>query len=653
MGECEWVDELKDTDFTETIFDWGYWVPIVVATCTYMSTPALFSFFYAAKGGQALDIREELTIRDNKAFAVALAGFLAGVALILHGAIADFGNTAAGDWGGCRRQTSSDGARVRGENLAMCAAGIAIGLALLMVSVKLDRVMLTRTVDEVKSVLDKNVASGVVEAAHFVSSGLTISGSLYGWSYAGWGEGAASIVILWALSQALFFAVAELFQKLTPFDMWQLVQEGNVAVAIAYAGQLVSISNLVQGVTSVTYELPTLCAVVGMGAAILLLTRMAMDMFVFPGERFNKEISVDRNWGVAVLVAATQVVTSEVLSRFMVDPCVASADISSLKSQTLAAKLKGTDHLDKLLTADRAYAVALTILVIALARLAFSLPFVLRKYRASNGGEAAGGGEAPATHAQLEKDLSVAPAPVTELAVVPAPAHEATDVGADEAGTGGPGAAAAAGGGGGVRAAAPASVTRAPSKSSLLNEWRSFDLDTELVQKDNKALAVAFAGYMAAIGLMLAGDMTGSLSTGGESVTQMGENALYSVVWALIGMLLMLLSHFVNDYVLLSSFANTQSIVSGQNVAAGVSEAGSYIAAGLVTMQVVAGADRSEEADRWVEFASCALWFGLSHLVVCVYARLFEKYVAAYDQQEEVQRGNVAAGLYMALHLIA
>ena len=201
---------------------------------------------------------------------------------------------------------------------------------------------------------------------------------------------------------------------------------------------------------------------------------------------------------------------------------------------------------------------------------------------------------------------------------------------------------------------AAAAATGSDGKSSLglLAHLQRFDLDRELVHKDNAALSLTFAGYMGAMGLMLSGDMQ-ALSAGGESMSDMGTTALYSIVWALIGMLLMFLAHMINDHILMRSFSNVEAIVSGANVAAGLAEAGSYLAAGLVVTQIVAGADRSDESERWEEFASCVLWFTLSNLVMVVYIRFFEKFEATYDQQQEIHQKNAAAGLYFALHVLA
>ena len=106
LGECEWTDELKDTGYTEIVFDWGNWVVILLALLTFALTPTLFAFFYRVKGS-TFDLRAEMTDKDNKAFAVALAGFLAGFAAILRASIADFGESAYGDWGGARIDSRS------------------------------------------------------------------------------------------------------------------------------------------------------------------------------------------------------------------------------------------------------------------------------------------------------------------------------------------------------------------------------------------------------------------------------------------------------------------------------------------------------------------------------------------------------------------
>jgi len=188
--------------------------------------------------------------------------------------------------------------------------------------------------------------------------------------------------------------------------------------------------------------------------------------------------------------------------------------------------------------------------------------------------------------------------------------------------------------------------------SGLLMQYSKFDLDRELVQKDNAALSLTFGGYMASLGLILAGNMT-ALSDGTATTAQMGTTALYTVIWAFIGMALMLVAHFINDFILMRNFSNVQAIVSGQNVAAGIAEAGSYLAAALVIAQIVAGADRSDESERWEEFASVMLWFSLSSILLIVYVSVFNCLELSYDQQAEITDKNAAAGIYFSTHLVA
>ena len=102
----------------------------------------------------------------------------------------------------------------------------------------------------------------------------------------------------------------------------------------------------------------------------------------------------------------------------MVDPCIDSLTRAALRAQSLSDKLFGTKHVDKLLTADRGYALLVIIMVLMLARFAFQIPFVFRRYTAGVSATHFAT-DAPVDAASIESELvSETPEPTFSLSTL-------------------------------------------------------------------------------------------------------------------------------------------------------------------------------------------------------------------------------------------
>ena len=171
-----------------------------------------------------------------------------------------------------------------------------------------------------------------------------------------------------------------------------------------------------------------------------------------------------------------------------------------------------------------------------------------------------------------------------------------------------------------------------------------FSVHVALVERDNKAVAVGFAGFEAAIGLV----MWGALS----DLDQNNVTNLYSaIVWCFIGFLFLLLAAFINDQISWRGLRIAPAMHEG-NIAAGVVAAGSYIAAGFVSLYTIGGG-----VDKWGEaigsavlyFVLCQLEFtAFLYIVRFVMGRILDK-----DVMQLVVERNLAAGVYISLANIA
>ena len=165
---------------------------------------------------------------------------------------------------------------------------------------------------------------------------------------------------------------------------------------------------------------------------------------------------------------------------------------------------------------------------------------------------------------------------------------------------------------------------------------RRFVLRTELIEKDNVAVALAVAGYYLGLVIVLGGVVSGPASF---SVV---DDVIGLVIFGLLAIVLLNLSAWINDEVVFSSFDNEKEIVEDRNAGMGAVEGGSYVAVGLIT----AGAMSGEGG------LLPGLVFWVSGLVALVVAGLLYDKLTSYDLHDQIEKNNVAVGVAFAGVLI-
>lgn len=158
----------------------------------------------------------------------------------------------------------------------------------------------------------------------------------------------------------------------------------------------------------------------------------------------------------------------------------------------------------------------------------------------------------------------------------------------------------------------------------------------ELVEKDNAALGVAMAGYYFGLVMAIGGTLSGP--------SQGLDNDLIDIgIYGLLSIVLMNLSRFVNDGLILHGFKIRDELIRDQNAGTGVVVAASYIATGLVIFGAVSG-----EIGGIV--TTVAFW-ALGQ-VALVLAGLVYEWVTPYSIHDEIEQDNVAAGVAFAGALV-
>lgn len=165
-----------------------------------------------------------------------------------------------------------------------------------------------------------------------------------------------------------------------------------------------------------------------------------------------------------------------------------------------------------------------------------------------------------------------------------------------------------------------------------------FNLDEQLTDKDNVAVAVSVAGYFVGITIVYVGALTGPP----------GPSLAHDMVaiggYALGGILLLNLSRILNDKLILYKFSPHKEIVEDQNPGTGVVEAAAYIASALI----IAGAIHGEGGG----ILSAVVFYAIGQVCLVLFGLVYAK-VTPYSIHDEIEKDNLAAGLGFSGGLIA
>ncbi len=177
-----------------------------------------------------------------------------------------------------------------------------------------------------------------------------------------------------------------------------------------------------------------------------------------------------------------------------------------------------------------------------------------------------------------------------------------------------------------------------------------YNLDHELTEKDNKAVAVSFAGYVFALCLVFHGVL---ISPSGLNVYETGwlgwmNDLINTFLWCGIGMVLLLLSRVVNDRFILPKFSNKKELIQDENVGLGAVQAGSYIATALVIRASLSG---GEVGNFGEELLLSLVLFVVSQILLILCSFVYQ-WGTTFDIHAELESDNPAAGAALGGNLV-
>jgi uncharacterized membrane protein YjfL (UPF0719 family) len=172
---------------------------------------------------------------------------------------------------------------------------------------------------------------------------------------------------------------------------------------------------------------------------------------------------------------------------------------------------------------------------------------------------------------------------------------------------------------------------------------RSFSVKEELVKKDNLAFAFAHVGYF--IGLLLA---IGSAIVG--PTRGLLNDILDILVYGILSILLLNISIWLNDKIILRKFCVRKEIIEDKNSGTGVIEGAISIASGLIIFGAVSG---ESEIGNWSHgILTAVVFWAVGQLAIVITAAVYQL-ITPYDVHDHIEKDNVAVGIGFAGALIA
>ncbi|QOL26929.1 DUF350 domain-containing protein [Thalassotalea sp. LPB0316] len=254
---------------------------------------------------------DELSKQDNFAFGISVAGSFLALGLVLTGAI-----------------TGEAADSYLWEAIGMLSYGI-FGIVLIKIGRVIHDKFALQHIDKTQQILNKNISVGIVDAAGVVATAIVIRAVLL------WVHGLTvytfiAILSGFIVSQAMLVIVTRIkerhYAKHNQADcMQEALANGQIAIAIRYAGQVISTALAVTAASHFfSYNeyaiLPNLLGWLIFGIALTItvsiLTTIAKKLVLF-GINLIEEVDQQHNIGVACVEMAISISIALILTALM------------------------------------------------------------------------------------------------------------------------------------------------------------------------------------------------------------------------------------------------------------------------------------------------------------------------------------------------
>ena len=264
-------------------------------------------------------INQQVTGENNAALGLSLAGYYLGVVFVFVGALYqpltvvrddDWAPTSATYWG---------------EVLEVAIYAL-VGIAVLNAArIVVDRLVLHTFQTEKEIVEGRNTGTGAVEFGVYLATGLVIAGSIAGTGATEAGgtevnvlDSAVRSLVFLGLGMAVLILYSLFYQLTTSYDIHEEIEQGNTAVGVALAGNLIAVGVVTFKAVFGEFvgwpeSLAGFLVFAVLGFVLLFVVRQVADLVLLPGAKLQQELSADRNLGVAFIISAVVISSSLIL----------------------------------------------------------------------------------------------------------------------------------------------------------------------------------------------------------------------------------------------------------------------------------------------------------------------------------------------------
>lgn len=257
-----------------------------------------------------VSLNDILAKQDNFAMGISLAGAVAGVSIMLMGAV-------AGDAGVNPGQ----------EVLLMLSYGV-IGILLMWITRKVFDHLSMPHISVPTEILRGNVAAGIVDAGNLIATAIIVR-AVMSWVDGATFLGLAAVLVGYVVSQFILYLAtwyrSSVFSKRHPGDsLHQQIESGNTALAVRFAGHRIGVALAVTAASGiVVYFADTfsMSLLVWSGMALIMffaqtVISIAARHILLPGIDVGQEVGKQRNVAIGTLEAAVYIAVGLIFVGF-------------------------------------------------------------------------------------------------------------------------------------------------------------------------------------------------------------------------------------------------------------------------------------------------------------------------------------------------
>ncbi|TCP24743.1 uncharacterized protein DUF350 [Tenacibaculum skagerrakense] len=263
-----------------------------------------------------IHLENELTIKDNVAFAVTATGYFIGTTIIFLGVL-------HGESHGLLQ-----------DSILILFYSILGNLLLILSSLINEKIVFGKKFKFYKEVIrDENLGTGFIEAANYIGSGLIIFGAISGRNINLFPEHGEighyvsdflSLLFFWGLGQIIIYIFLKTYKRFLSYNFIKEIQKDNNAIGIVYASILISVAFLYSfaskgNIDSWEIALEDIAYHLGLAIILLPLSRIFIEKVILPKSNLTHEIVNQEipNKGAALIEAFAYIGSSIIISFCM------------------------------------------------------------------------------------------------------------------------------------------------------------------------------------------------------------------------------------------------------------------------------------------------------------------------------------------------